>query len=230
MKNLKVWQKLALMGAVFMVPFAVVTYKMTSSVNTLGTEFGRQEIRGLEYYTPLLALITDVGDASHLTLDPDIDSYYLMKVVIFQGPELSELLAQAHGLGSGMATSRKGSSEQFERLNRLAILVAFLQKQVDQSLSKALQFNPALRPQLEARPRVNASGVQEAAARIFDTSAADYFAAMTRNINAIFDMANQLTGSLNVLLNKRVEKFHREVLYTLASAGLGLLVVSVIGF
>ena len=322
MKNLKVWQKLALMGAVFMVPFAVVTYKMTSSVNALGTEFGRQEIRGLEYYTPLLALlkdlqlhrgmanawlngdasfkdrlagktadvendikkvdeanqrldsalhtskkwtalsaayrdilsktpslsadesfqqhtkviedaialITDVGDASHLTLDPDIDSYYLMKVVIFQGPELSELLAQAHGLGSGMAASRKGSSEQFERLNRLAILVAFLQKQVDQSLSKALQFNPALRPQLEARPRVNASGVQEAAARIFDTSAADYFAAMTRNINAIFDMANQLTGSLNVLLNKRVEKFHREVLYTLASAGLGLLVVSVIGF
>ncbi|TMB74253.1 MAG: methyl-accepting chemotaxis protein [Deltaproteobacteria bacterium] len=153
-----------------------------------------------------------------------------MKVVIFQGPELSELLAQAHGLGSGMAASRKGSSEQFERLNRLAILVAFLQKQVDQSLSKALQFNPALRPQLEARPRVNASGVQEAAARIFDTSAADYFAAMTRNINAIFDLANQLTGSLNVLLNKRVEKFHREVLYTLASAGLGLLVVSVIGF
>src|SRR5437667_12180223 len=60
--------------------------------------------------------------------------------------------------------------------------------------------------------------------------AADYFAAMTRNINAIFDMANQLTGSLNVLLNKRVEKLHREVLYTLASAGLGLLVVAVIGF
>ena len=260
MKNLKVWQKLALMGAVFMVPFAVVTYKMISSVNALGTEFGRQEIRGLEYYTPLLALlkdlqlhrgmanawlsgeasfkdrlagktadvendikkvdeanqrldsalhtrtkwtalsaacrdilsktpslsaeesfqqhtkviedaialITDVGDASHLTLDPDIDSYYLMKVVIFQGPELSELLAQAHGLGSGMAASRKGSSEQFERLNRLAILVAFLQKQVDQSLSKALKFNEALRPQLEARPRVNASGVQEAAARIFE--------------------------------------------------------------
>src|SRR3989442_5510702 len=111
-----------------------------------------------------------------------------------------------------------------------ALPISFLQKQVDQSLSKALQFNPALRPQLEARPRVNASGVQEAAARIFDTSAADYFAAMTRNINAIFDLANQLTGSLNVLLNKRVEKFHREVLYTLASAGLGLLVVSVIGF
>src|SRR5205809_4496423 len=174
MKNLKVWQKLALMGAVFVVPFAFVTYKMASSVNALGTEFARQEIRGLEYYTPLLALlkdlqlhrgmanalfsgdisfkdsatakradiendikkidavnqqldsalhtgqkwtalsaacrslldktaslsadesfqqhtkviadtialIGDVGDASNLTLDPDIDSYYLMNVLI----------------------------------------------------------------------------------------------------------------------------------------------------
>ena len=48
------------MGAVFMVPFAVVSYKMMSSVNVLGTEFARQEIRGLEYYTPLLALLKDL--------------------------------------------------------------------------------------------------------------------------------------------------------------------------
>jgi len=60
MKNLKVWQKLALMGAVFMVPFVVVSYRMTSSVDALGTELARQEIRGLEYYTPLLALLKDL--------------------------------------------------------------------------------------------------------------------------------------------------------------------------
>src|SRR5947208_14005818 len=60
MKNLKVWQKLALMGAVFVVPFSFVNYKMTPSVNALGTEFGRQEIRGLEHYTPLLALLKDL--------------------------------------------------------------------------------------------------------------------------------------------------------------------------
>ena len=45
MRNLKIWQKLALMGAVFMVPFAVVTYKMTSSINALGVDFARQEIQ-----------------------------------------------------------------------------------------------------------------------------------------------------------------------------------------
>lgn len=322
MKNLKVWQKLALMAVVFMVPFAVVSYKMISSINALGTEFARQEIRGLEYYTPLLALlkdlqlhrgmasiwlngdtsfkdsltgktadiendikrvneahqrldsalligkkwtalstacrdvlsktlslsaedsfqqhtkviedtialIGDVADASNLTRDPDSDSYYLMNVLIFQGPELSELLAQTRGLGGGMAATKKVTSEQFETLNRLAVLVDFLQKKVDESLNKAMKFNEALRPQLKARTRVDTIAVQEAVARIFDTSATDYFSLMTRNINAIFEMESNVTGSLNVLLSKRVEKFQREVLYTLAWAMLGLVVVCVIGF
>jgi hypothetical protein len=60
MKNLKIWQKLALMAVVFIVPFAVVTYAMVSSVNTLSIEFARQEIRGLEYHRPLAALLKDL--------------------------------------------------------------------------------------------------------------------------------------------------------------------------
>ena len=177
-----------------------------------------------------IALINDVADTSNLTLDPDIDSYYLMNVLIFQGPELSELLAQTRGLGSGMAATKKASSQQFETLNRLAILVDFLQKKVDESLNKAMKFNEALRPQLETRTRVDTIAVQEAVARIFDTSSTDYFSLMTRNINAIFEMESNVTASLNALLNTRVEKFQREVFYTLTWAMLGLVVVSVIGF
>ena len=60
MKNLKVWQKLALMAAVFMLACAVLTYKMASSINALGVGFARQEIRGLDYYRPLLALLKDL--------------------------------------------------------------------------------------------------------------------------------------------------------------------------
>src|SRR5436190_19597763 len=60
MKNLKVWQKLVFMGTLFMVPFAVVTYKMVSSINELGVEFARQEVRGLEYHAPLTALLKDL--------------------------------------------------------------------------------------------------------------------------------------------------------------------------
>jgi methyl-accepting chemotaxis protein len=323
MKNLNVWKKLALMGAIFMVPFAVVTYKMVSSVNALGTEFARQEIRGLEYYIPLLALlkdlqehrgmasawlngdasfkdnlarktadiendikrvdeanqrldgtlrtgkkwlalssacrellgktpslsvdesfqqhtkviedtialIADVGHASNLTRDPKIESEYVTNVLIFHGPELSEALAQSRGLGSGMAASKKGTSEQYERLNRLAILVGFLQKKMDESLSNALKFQGALRPKLEAaQTRVNPGEVQEAVARVFDMSAADYYSILTRNVNAIFEIESQFAGSLQVLLNERLYEFQGEVRSALAWVALGLTVVSVIGF
>ena len=60
MRNLKMWQKLALMGAIFMIPFAGVTYKMTSSINALGLDAARQEVRGLEYAAPVLTLIKDL--------------------------------------------------------------------------------------------------------------------------------------------------------------------------
>jgi methyl-accepting chemotaxis protein len=66
-----------------------------------------------------IALITSVGDASKLTLDPDLDSYYLMNIVIFQGPELGELLAKIRGLDSGIAASQKGTPEQFEKLTAI---------------------------------------------------------------------------------------------------------------
>ena len=330
MRNLKVWQKLAVMGAVLMLPFAVVTYTMVSSIDTLGSDFARQEIRGLEYYRPLLkllqdqqehrgmasawlsgdasfkerlnskgadiendikkvdevdgrlnkvlrvgtkwtvlsaatrdllaksrvlpvdqsfelhtkaiedtiALISKVGDQSNLTLDPDLDSYYLMNILVFQAPELSESLDQARGLGSGMAAAKSGTTEQFERLNRIATVIAFLQKKVDLSLAKALKANQALAPALEPYTRTGAGQVGNAAAYIaklaatrkLDADATDYYSTVAPGVNAVFDMSDRVTGSLNALLNDRVAKFQREVLQTLGWAALGLLAVSLVGF
>src|SRR6185503_6778429 len=57
MKHLKVWQKLVLMGAVFMLPFAAVATKLYSSINATGVKFARQEARGLDYYASLDKLL-----------------------------------------------------------------------------------------------------------------------------------------------------------------------------
>ena len=38
MKNLKIWQKLGLMGLIFMVPFVLTTSKMIAEVNALGVD------------------------------------------------------------------------------------------------------------------------------------------------------------------------------------------------
>ena len=65
-RHLKVGQKLALMGVVFMLPFAVVTYKLITSVDTLGVEFADKESRGLEYCAPLLKLLPALQERREL--------------------------------------------------------------------------------------------------------------------------------------------------------------------
>ncbi len=54
MKNLLVWQKLALLGAVFLLPLVVVTWALVSSVHSLGIATAQRELVGVEYGRPLL--------------------------------------------------------------------------------------------------------------------------------------------------------------------------------
>ena len=329
MKNLKVWQKLLVMGVILMLPFGAVTWRMVSSINSLGTEFARQEIRGLEYYSPLLALLKDlqeqrgltaiwlsgdasfkdrvdakrldvergvravdevdqrldgslhtrakwtelsdeirnlagrssdvspsvsfdlhsqtiqktialltaVGDASNLTLDPDLDSYYLMNVIIFQGPELSEIVAQARGVGSSIAANKGRDPAQIDDLNRLAILMGFLQAKVDESLGKAAEANSTLKTQMDADSRSTADAIRAATERATklissrgqDANAAEYFDALNGSEQSLYEMQQRAKDSLNVLLENRISKFSWEIAQTLAWAGFGLVIVSLVG-
>jgi signal transduction histidine kinase/DNA-binding response OmpR family regulator/HPt (histidine-containing phosphotransfer) domain-containing protein len=60
MKNLLVWQKLALLGAVFLLPLVVVTYTLVSSVHSLGIASARHELLGVEYGRGLERVLHDL--------------------------------------------------------------------------------------------------------------------------------------------------------------------------
>jgi methyl-accepting chemotaxis protein len=329
MRNLKAWQKLGLMGTISLLPFAVVTYKMASSINTLGVEFAEQELRGLEYYTPLttllknlqlhrsltalalsgdtasrasldstrasvetdikkvdevdqrldsalqttakwtplrkairdlldaprgasaedsstqhsnvivplIALIAHVGDSSNLTRDPDLDKKHLIEVLIHQGPELSEALDNARGFGITAAAAKNRTADQAKRLDRDTVVVEILAGKMDQTMTQAFQSNEGLKASLEADSQLAGDTVLEAMVAMGTLaqpgaaiSPADYFATLTKSVDAIFKMETDVTQSLHTLLNERVASFRSEVRQTLAWAGLGLLVVCGIGF
>ena len=330
MKHLKVWQKLVLMGFVFLVPLAVVSYRMAASIDTLGVEFARQEVRGLEYYGPLLkltkdlqlhrgiahallsgdasvgsqlagkrveieadvkaldeidrrldgsldttkawtvartacqdlldktrglpavesferhsrliadlnALIAEVGGAANLTLDPDLERKHLVDVLIVQGPELAESLAQARGIGRVVAADKNRTPAQIERLSRDSILVEILSRKLDDSIARALAIDGGLKATLEAPAQASSDAVLDALAEIVKlggsrTAVVDpvaYFATLTRAVDAVFEMETQIATSLKLLLDNRISSLRREVLQTLAGAGLGVLIVCVIGF
>ena len=59
MKNLKIWQKLALLAAIFTIPFLAVTWQLVSMVDSQGVSFARQERDGLKTVLPLLRVAQD---------------------------------------------------------------------------------------------------------------------------------------------------------------------------
>lgn len=58
-KNLKVWQKLALMAAAMLLPYALVTWSMLAQ-NSAQTELARRERIGAEYHDALLPLLVEL--------------------------------------------------------------------------------------------------------------------------------------------------------------------------
>ena len=178
-----------------------------------------------------IALITDVGDASKLTLDPDLDSYYLMNVLVFQGPELSELVAQARGLGTALIAGGTRTPDQLDALNRLSVLVGFCRSKVDESFGKALTANEALKPQLEAESRASAAAVDQAIAATAKlaaqpAAAASDAAELLRRPDPErrrdFRHGGRRDSTPERRCSRRASRaFQREVLETLAWAGLG---------
>jgi methyl-accepting chemotaxis protein len=328
MKSLRVWQKILLMGIVFALPLAVVTYRMTASINELGTEFAEQELRGLEYNRSLyallqnlqqhrgmttallsgdkafeqrvnskradiendirsvdavnarldadlhvgakwaalsaasrdlltprqgttaevsfarhteviadaIALISDVGDVSKLTLDPDLDSYYLMNILVFQAPELTEFLAQARGLGTAIAVTGTGTPDQFSQLNKLSVLVGFLGAKVDLSVAKAVEANPALKPTADVYTKMVNTSVEDAARMLAGMAAArkttavpeQLYGNLTRSVDGIFGVSGNVAAALEGLLNVRVQKFRDQIFWTLVEMATALLLMSLL--
>jgi methyl-accepting chemotaxis protein WspA len=330
MRNLKVWQKLALMGVIFLIPFAVVTTKMVSAVDTLGVEFAAQQLRGLEYTTPALALVKDlqqhrdvaslvlngdngyrgrldsirvevekdlttldavnarlgatlrttqhwaavrsastdllsktsslsagesfsrhsrliadvlvlveeVGRSSKLTLDPDAARARLVTVLVSNGPELSELLARARGVGAGVAASQERRPDLMEQLTRQSILMETVGAKLDASLAAAMDVTPGLRAAIEDRATAASDAVIDAQSEIHkltgraanqSTTPDAYFTALTHGIAAIDALEVQLASLLEASVTARMNTLRAEVRETLAWALIGLLVVALAG-
>ena len=81
-----------------------------------------------EFAGAIISQIAIASDNSNLTLDPDIDSYYVMDAAIFKLPDLQDKLSQALQYGTSIAGRRRITSD--EKI-KLAVLRNALQVDVD---------------------------------------------------------------------------------------------------
>ncbi|MEI9962510.1 MAG: hypothetical protein WDM76_15745, partial [Limisphaerales bacterium] len=116
--------------------------------------------RDTEIIMDALAFITSVGDTSNLTLDPDLDTYYLMDVLVFKGPKLTEWLAQSwtltrEGSNGPDAAMRSG------QLRRLRTLIVDVNTEINTAMQKAYDFNSSLPAKLALPHEAGISTIEQ---------------------------------------------------------------------
>src|SRR5262245_21276000 len=97
-------------------------------------------------------LTYEVGNASNLIVDPDVDSYYLVDALVFKVPKLHEEISQARAIGAALyASGGQGEENSTRRQQLLALFI-----RVDDALAQhieavrfALNFNPRTKTALE---------------------------------------------------------------------------------
>jgi methyl-accepting chemotaxis protein len=99
--------------------------------------------------TALLTLIVAVSDASNLTLDPDLDSYYVMDALVFRLPMLLDLTGQAADEALLAVANSSGATEGARlHLARAAGALASTQAAVDSGMKTS--FAKTSRDELRA--------------------------------------------------------------------------------
>ena len=92
----------------------------------------------------LLAVLMQATDGSNLTLDPDIDTYFVMDAVFFRVPDLLESIVRLRGNGATALKSGEVNPEQQRLMNDAAAIAEFQIKSLKDGLAKSVAYNPGL--------------------------------------------------------------------------------------
>ncbi|MBI5564893.1 MAG: GAF domain-containing protein [Chloroflexi bacterium] len=106
-----------------------------------------------EMVSSIRALISLVGNASYLILDPDLDTYYMVDTIVLKLPESQDLVAQLIGIGQRVIRRRTLIPDDRADLQAYTSLLQSNLAAMQTSVQVAFNNNPAqnLRPALETQ-------------------------------------------------------------------------------
>ncbi len=178
----------------------------------------------------LLALLTAVTDGSNLTLDPDIDSYYVMDAALFRAADIIEQSAKLRGLGLSVMKSGSATPEQRGSLAKFNALGEFQVRNMQDGLAKALAYNKGLGAKLDTKQTLEDTqafyglmrkSLLEGEDFAPETQAA-YLAAANKAIGSQYAFVQTLISQLDELVKVRVADMRNELHITYLILGLGL--------
>jgi methyl-accepting chemotaxis protein len=182
----------------------------------------------------LVALLTQVTDSSNLTLDPDIDSYYLMDAALFRVPDIVESSGKLRGLGLGIMKAGTVTAEQTRVLNGVIPIADFQFGNMRDGLGKAFAYNASLVSKVNATEALDATSAFFALARKTVIDGRDYapetqtayLALANQAIDGQYALAGRMLNELDGLLKKRVAGFQSDLHIGIAVLSIGLLLAA----
>ena len=205
-------------------PFAAVQKAFARAQATSAANKSMDEVfqAHSQHISALVALLVSVTDASNLTLDPDIDSYYLMDASYFRMPDILEATGKLRGMGLGIMKAGAITPAQLDTLHTLMPVALFQFNNMRDGLAKSYSFNPALASKDESAAAVGVTESFYTLARNGVMDGKDYTAETQQSylrlantaIASQYALLNRLQDELSTLLAKRVDAMRAELAVT----------------
>lgn len=210
------------------------------SWNKLKSENGSKPGTDQELLSQLRGLVGHVGDTSNLILDPDLDSYYLMDSVLLALPQVQDRLQEMAFFTEFILSQKEVTPEQ---QLKAGVLAALFKTEVDRVLaSTSTAFNEdehfyGVSPTLRNNLAEHLKALEEKSGQINSVlnSITEKKEAQlnSREIRNLFQTAitgnlkfwNSSADELDVLLSKRIDSLHADMVFSVI-LGLFSLIVS----
>jgi PAS domain S-box-containing protein len=194
----------------------------------------------VELHTKLLrdlrALVSHVGDTSNLILDPHLETYYLIDIVLLKLPPAEEQLAEGRLLNAGLRRDAELTADERARFLVLAGLLDSNAADSRKSMDIAFRHDPdgAIRAQLDAPLRDYLAAVRAVGetthrdmlgGRTLTADPAAYDAALGGALEAGFTLWDRTARALDGRLQAHIDWNVTRRQLIAAGAGLVLLVV-----
>jgi len=171
--------------------------------------------RHTQLIASVLDLVSSVSDSSGLTMDPELESFYVASSIVNALPQIVENLGQARGMASGLAVRTVVTQKESIKLSSLLATVHKSINALERSTKVIAQSNPEvsakIKPDVDAAISVAESYLafldQEILQRTPTTvESAPVFSKGTGAIKANFKLLDQLIPELALLLELREER------------------------
>lgn len=200
---------------------------------------GRDPEQLLQQDTELIArvlnLLGEVADRSKLTLDPELDTYYLQTTLIRSAPDFVEQLTHARALSAGILWPGADEADIRRQLAQVLVIARDRERKVADTFERACIARPALRQTLgpgflaiEKQGRqslLQLEGILAGDTEAIATARAEFWTAAKERLDRVYSLKGPLADELERAIEERIAMRKRQLTRNGIATVLGMLVL-----